>query len=83
MATSSGDDALPAFLTVLAILAGLGAIEIADLQARTGLDFITFVKILDALKKPGLVDVSGAPGREKVEITSTGRTLLEASSSKG
>jgi predicted transcriptional regulator len=66
----------------LEVLAESGPLSLTELQEKAGLEFSAFAGILDALTKPGLVEVSGSPGRETVKITPRGEAFLEASHSK-
>ena len=67
----------------LEILEESGVIPVTLLQEKSGMHFVAFASVLEGLKVPNLIAVSGSPGHESVAITHVGSVFLEASRPKG
>lgn len=68
-------------LRLLQVLDQRGPQKVQDLQAELALDLRTFTKVLDTTIEANLVQLSGEPGSEVVQLTEQGRTLAGLQSS--
>lgn len=64
-------------IALLSVLASLGEerAPIGKLLDASGMSFTSFASALERLRDAGLVEMSGAPGREEVELTSAGEQI--------
>ena len=62
-------------LKLLGTLAEHGAQPLQELMAQSGLSFTEFADSMKTMQDTGLLEISGTPGQEQVDITPRGRQL--------
>jgi hypothetical protein len=62
-------------IALLRELTGSGPRPLKEVQESTGLEFLAFADAVNACTRSGLIEISGAAGKETIELTAMGVRL--------